>query len=150
MGFAGDVPEDRRPLREDRGHERVLRRGDGGLIEEDIGALEAARAELIVVTDADPSPEPLERVEMGVEAPTTDHVAPGGREADVTDPAQERPREEDRGADPLAELRVKAAGVDLSSADLHLVTTEPLDLSPPIEMIAWQSTSTSRIRGTFV
>ena len=74
--LAGGVAQDRRALGRDRGHERVLGAGDARLVEEDVGAAQAAaRGTRYASSSSNVGAELLEREEVRVDAAPADDVA---------------------------------------------------------------------------
>ena len=73
--LGGDVAQMRGAVRRHRGHQCVFRGRHAGLVEEDVGALEAAAAEFQPVGGDHRGAELFEREKVGVEPPPADHVA---------------------------------------------------------------------------
>jgi uncharacterized protein YoxC len=94
---------------ETRRHERILGGRDARLIEKDIGAAKAARAEGVLLAQLDENTELLEGQEVRVDAPATDDVAARRRKRNGAASREQRAGEKDRGTDPRAELRVQRA-----------------------------------------
>ena len=80
----------------------VLGGGDAGLVEEDVGAPQLARAEFQPVRGRDGGAQLLEGQKMRVETPPADDVAAGRRQRHLAAAGQQRPGQQDRGADPRA------------------------------------------------
>ncbi len=100
------VAQHGRPVGEHRRHDRVLGAGDARLIEEDLGAPQfPAQHEL--VTQLDFGTQLLQRIEMRIEAATTDHVATRWWEAKLLGAREQRSSQQDGGADPRGELGLK-------------------------------------------
>ncbi len=110
----------------DRGDQRVLGGGDAGLVEEHVGAAELRAAELQTVGGDDGRAELLEGQEMGVEAPPADDVAARRRQRDLAAAGQKRTREQDRGADADAQLRIEIGGANGLGVDREPVAPAPL------------------------
>ena len=70
-----------------------------------------------------PAPRPLERQQVGVEPPPADDVAARGRHVHAPAPRQQRPRQQDRGADRAAEVRVRIVVAETRGAHAHRVAT---------------------------
>src|SRR5947208_9854027 len=64
---------------------------------------------------------------MRVEAPAADHVTPRARDRDASEAREQRPGEQERGADLAAELRIEIGLLDRRRIDTHVVRTSPLD-----------------------
>ena len=59
VGLAGRVPQDGDALRRDRRHERILGTGDTGLVQENVGATELLRAQVIRLAEVEASAQLL-------------------------------------------------------------------------------------------
>ena len=70
--------------------------------------------------------ELFEGQKMGVEAAPPDHVAAGRRQRDLAAAGQQRPRQQDRGADPRAQFGVEIGGANLLGVDRKRVAALPL------------------------
>src|SRR5918995_2035698 len=124
---------DRRPPRgQRRGHDRVLRRHDRGLVEVDVPAGEPVGAQLVVLFDRDPGSELDERVDVRVEPPTPDHVAARRRHHCPPGTRQQRPGEKERCSDPARELSVQLHLVQLCCVHANLVQPGPLHLDAQV------------------
>ena len=110
--LAGGVAKDRRASRGGRRDERVLRRGHARLVEKDVGADERLRAQLELLVGRDVGAESLEREEVRVEPTTTDDVAAGRRQRDLTAAREQRAGEQDRRANLSAEIRIEIGRPD--------------------------------------
>ena len=64
-------------------------------------------AQVVGAVQVDLDPELGKRVDVGVESPTSDHVAAGRRHDGAPEACEERPGEEERGADLAAEIRIE-------------------------------------------
>ncbi len=64
---------------------------------------------------------------MGIEATPPDHIAAGRRHPSGPEARQQRPGEQERGADPLRQLSVDLGAVDRRAVDQQLAGAEPLD-----------------------
>ena len=132
--LAGGVRDDGLAAGEHGRHDGVLGAGDGRLVEEDRGAAKPGGLHRVAALDGHGRAELLERVHVRVEAAAADHV-PAGRGHDRAAAAgEQRPGEQDRGADPAAELLVELVSRSLGGVDAHLarpealhVDAEPLD-----------------------
>ena len=69
--------------------------------------------------------ELLEREKMRVEAPPPDDVAARRRQRDLAAARQQRPGEQDRGADPRAQLGIEIGGADFPGVDRERVARLP-------------------------
>ena len=82
----------------------------------------------------DPGAEVVEGVEVGVEAAAADEVAARRRHAGLAEARQQRPGEQERGADLLRELLVDRDVGDRRCAEPEAVVGDPVDLDPePLE-----------------
>ena len=97
--LGGGVAQDRRALRRDRRHERVLGGRHARLVEEDVGAPQLVGTELEPVGGRHRCAELLEGEEVRVDATAPDDVAAGRRQHDMAAAGQQRARQQDRGAD---------------------------------------------------
>ena len=148
MRLAGGVADHRRAGRQRGGHEHVLGRHHGRLVQEDVGRTQAARGvqrDLAVAPDA--RAHRAEGVEVRVEAATADDVAARRRHHGAVEAREQRAGEQERGADRVGELRVD---LDLGVAAAHSAprwrrASRP---RPRARAGARASPSTSRIRGT--
>ena len=125
MRLAGRVPDDRVALREDGGHDRVLRRHHRRLVEVEPLPDQLVGAELVGAVQVDRDPELGERVDVGVEAAASDDVAAGWRDDRATEPREERTGEEERGSDLAAELRIERCLRHVARVDDDLVRRGP-------------------------
>ena len=69
---------------------------------------------------------------MRVEPPAADHVAARRRNGDPPEAREERPREEERGADLACQLRVEVGPREVLRVDADLVRASPLDVCSEI------------------
>ena len=91
------------------------------------------RGELDPAAAVDPGAEVLEGVEVGVEAATADEVAAGRRHLRLAEARQQRPGEQERGADLPRELLVHRAAGDAAPAQRRtLLSADPGDLDPEL------------------
>ena len=109
----------------DRGHQRILGRGDARLVEEDVGAPQFRGTELQPVGRLHRGAELLEGEEMGVEAPPADDVAAGRGQHHLAAAGEQRPRQQDRGADPRAENRIEIGGANVLGVNGEPVAPAP-------------------------
>ena len=127
--LAGRVADHRLAGGQRGGHQDVLRRHDGRLVHEDLGGAQAAdgRVDDDVALVPEARAERGEAVEVRVEAPAADHVAPGRRHRRAAEAREQRPGQQERGADRLGaaavDLRVR---VDVGGAQADLVIAQPL------------------------
>ena len=114
MRLAGGVLDDRGAEGERGGHDRVLGARDRGLVEEHVGADQLLRGgeDVLAAAGLDGAAERLQGEDMGVDAAAADHVAARERQPHVAAAREQRPGEQDRGADLLADLRVRLVAVD--------------------------------------
>ena len=96
--LAGGVLDDRFAACGGRGHDRVLRGGYRGFIQEDLAADQTVGAQTQHTVVLYPRAQPLQRQNMGVESTPADHVAARRREHDLAAARQERPGKQDRSA----------------------------------------------------
>ena len=130
MRFARRVRDHRLARREGRCHHGVLGRHHRRLVEVDVRPLQGA-GELVPLAQLEVGTELLEGVEVRVEPAPADHVTArrGHDRAAVT--CEQRPGEQERGADLARELRVDLVG-DVRRMHTHLVRAEPLDLGAEV------------------
>jgi hypothetical protein len=88
-------------------HDDVLCPRHRGLVEEDGGGAQVLGPHRVATVRVDVGPELRERVDVSVQSPPADHVATRRRHDRLALPRQQRPREQDRGSDPVAELLVE-------------------------------------------
>ena len=100
-------PSDRLALGEHRGHDRVLGPHHGRLVEVHARAAQPVGAELVDAVDVDVGAERGERVDVRVEAAAADHVAARRRHGHPAEAREQRPGEQERGADLARELGVE-------------------------------------------
>ena len=105
--LAGGVPERRLALGERRRHDGVLRPGDAGLVEEQRRALETLGAHLVALARLDLGAESGKCVDVRVDPAAADDVAARRRHGGSAEAGEQRPREQDRCADLVAELLVE-------------------------------------------
>ncbi len=125
MRLGGDVAQIGRAVRGDRGHQCVLGRGDARLVEEDVGAPQFRGTELQPVGRLHRGPELFEGQEMRVEAPPADDVAARWRQHHLAAAGEQRPRQQDRGADARAENRIEIGGADVLGVNGEPVAPAP-------------------------
>ena len=89
--------------------------------------------ELVAVADGDRGAELLEREEVGVDPAAADDVAARRRQRDRAEPGEQRPGEQDRRADPGAELGVERLGPHAAGVDAHRVGPGPLGRGAEID-----------------
>ena len=97
--------------------QRVFGGGDAGLVEEHVGALQLGRAELQPMRRGDGGAQLLEGEEMRVETTAADDVAAGRRQRHLAAARQQRPGQQDGGADPRAEFGIEIGGADFLGVD---------------------------------
>src|SRR3989441_659232 len=111
----------------DRGHQGVLGGGHARLIEEDVRSGELARLELVGRADRDLRTQALQREKMRVHSTAADHIAAGWGQADAPETRQHRPREQDRCADPGAQLGVQLARLGARRVHFDRIRRRPRD-----------------------
>jgi hypothetical protein len=90
----------------------------------------------------------LEGEEMRVEATAADDVAAGRRQRHLAAAGEQRPGQQDRGADPRAEFGIEIGGADFLGVDRQRIARFH-SAEAPTERISSTSVSVSRMRGTF-
>ncbi len=125
MRLGGGVAQISGAARGDGCDQRVLGCGHAGLVEEDVGALEARGAEFQAMRRGDRGAELLEGEEMRVEAPAADHVAAGRRQRYFAAAGEQGTREQDRGADARAQFGVEIGGANVLGVDEQRVARLP-------------------------
>ena len=105
--LARGVAEHRGSRRRDRRHERVLGPGDARLVEEDVGAAKPGRRQMEAVVQLERRAELLEGEKVRVDAPAPDDVAARRRQLDLAAAREQRPGEQDRRANLLAEIWIE-------------------------------------------
>ena len=146
--LAGGVADHRLARRQHGGHDRVLGRHHARLVEEDVLAAQAGRAQLEAVADVDLGAELGEGVDVRVEPPPADHVAARRRHAGPAEAREQRAGEQERGADLARRARHRARARRRrrrGRAPRSRRSTRLRRRAPEISAII---VSTSRIRGT--
>ena len=105
--------------------QRVFGGGDARLVEEYVGSPQLGRAELQPMRRRDGRAQLLEGEKMRVEAAAADDIAAGRRQRHLAAAGEQRPGQQDRGADPRAEF-----GIEISGADVLGVNRERVALLP--------------------
>ena len=149
MRLGSDVAQMGGAVRRHRGHQRVFGGGHAGLVEKNVGADEARGAEFQPVGCDHGGAELFERQEMGVEPAPADDVAAGRRQHHLAAAGQQRPGQQDRGADPRAQHRIEIGGANVSWRGSQAYCGRCHSTEAPTERISSTSVSVSRIRGTF-
>ena len=90
MRLAGGVAQHGGSLGEGGGHERVLGRGDAGLVEEDVGAPQARGRELVVASPAETVAPSCSRARKWVSTRRRPMTSPPGGGSDDVPRASER------------------------------------------------------------
>ena len=105
----------------DRGrHHRVLGGGDAHLVEEDLGAPEAAiEGEAQREPRLDPGPQRAEGEQVGVDAPPSDPVAAGSGQRDPAGPGEQARRQQHRAAELGHHGRIGVAGLEPARVEPH-------------------------------
>ena len=125
VGLAGGVADDRLPLREDGGHDRVLRPHHRGLVEVQACSDQPLGPEVVGAVEVELDAELGERVDVGVEPPAADHVAAGRRHDGPAVPREQRAGEQKRGANLPAEVGVELGLRHARAVDANLVRPGP-------------------------
>ncbi len=122
------------PSREHGRHHGVLGAHHARLAEEDLGGRAAGRsAARSGARRSTCGAERLEGVDVGVERAAADEVASRRREHDVAAARQQRPREQERAADPLGKHLVDLGMRDLLGTDAQLVVAHPFGVDAEID-----------------
>src|SRR3989442_8721461 len=108
---------------------RSLGGGDARLVEEDVRRPQAPSRclELVVVAHGDLGAHLLQREEVGVHTPASDHVAAGGRESNAAEAGEHRPGKEDGGPDAPAQCGIELARGGVRRIDLDRMIAAPAD-----------------------
>ena len=93
-------------------------------------AAQTRGAQLETVADVDLRPQLGERMDVWIESPPPDHVAPRGRHARPPEAREQRAGEQERRADLPRELGIQLVRGDLGCMDADLVLADPLDVGP--------------------
>src|SRR5206468_48158 len=104
--------------------------GDAGFIEEYVRAPQFGRAELQPVRGGDGSAQLLEGEEMRVEATAADDVAAGRRQRHLAAAGEQRPGQQDRGADTGTEFGIEVGRADFLGVDIKRVARSPFRRGP--------------------
>jgi hypothetical protein len=118
--LAGGVADHGRAGRRGGGHQRVLGAHHGRLVHEEVARGEAAvrRPEVDVAAVLDGRAERAERIEVGIQAAPADHVAARRGQQRGAEAREQRAGDQERGADPLGEIRVDVGLVHVGGAQL--------------------------------
>jgi hypothetical protein len=130
--LAGGIPNGRLAGREHGGHDGVLGRHHARLVEEDRARAQAIRSHLVAAVDLDLDAELAERVDVRVEAAAADHVAAGRRHGRAAEAREQWAGEQERGADPAAQLRVELGLVRACGVDPDDVLADPLGVGADV------------------
>ena len=127
--LGGGVLDDGRALRQDGRHERVLRGGDRGLVQEERRALSllAESVKKVPVSTRAPSSTRARKCVSSGRRPMTS--PPGGGRSTPPLARQQGPGEEDGGADLLREVRGDLLPLDVQGLEAVLVVAELLHAS---------------------
>ena len=108
MGLGGRVGDRRRTGRQRGGHQRVLGAHHRGLVHEDRAGAQAAvgRGQLDPTVTLDAGAEVDEGVEVSVESAAADEIASRRGHPGLAEACQQRPGEQERGADAVREIAV--------------------------------------------
>ncbi len=131
MRLGGRVAEHGDPLCPHRRQHHVLGGGDGGFVEEDVGAAQAGRGQTqlaVLVTVF--RPQRGEAQDVGVHAPSPDAVAARVAELRAAFPRQQRAHEHQRPAYLPEQLGVGAGAAEDAGAQGRGVAIGPRDLHP--------------------
>ena len=105
--FARRIVQNRLAACRDGGHHRVLGAGDGGFVKEDVCAPKLLGLEHDALPKLTGGTERFEGENVGIEPPSANDIAARRGENGPSGARQQRRREENRGADPGAELGVE-------------------------------------------
>ena len=125
MRFGGDVAQIRGAVGGNRRHQRILGRGDAGLIEKDVRALQARAAQFQSRRCRNRGAELLEGEEMRIEPAPADHVAARRRQHHLTAACQQWSRKQDRRADPRTEFRIEIGGANAFGMNGERIGLQP-------------------------
>ena len=129
MWFAGRVDQRRVALGEHSGHHRVLGRGHARLVhEETVADQSVRRPQHEVALNLDLGTKCGKSVEVRIDAAAANHVTTGRRHKHRATTRQERPSEQDRGANLHAEGTIDLWCNLAGSLDAERVLFDPLDL----------------------
>ena len=126
--LAGGVADHRLPGGERGSHDGVLGGHHARLVEEDVLALEAARAQVVARPDVDFGAELGQGVDVRIEPPPSDHVAAGRRRDGSAEAREEWPHQEEGGANLAPELAVELVAREVGGVDADLVPARPLNV----------------------
>ncbi len=132
VGLARGVTDDRLALREHGGHDGVLRRHHGCLVEEQPLAAQTLGAQVVRAVQLDLDAELHERVDVRVEATAADHVPARRRDRRAPEAREEWPGEQERRADLAAEDGVELGPRHLGGVDADLVGPCPRGLGAEV------------------
>ena len=125
MRLGGGIAQIRRAVGAHRGNQRVFGRGNAGLVEKDVGALQPRGAEFQPVRCRDGGAQLFEGQKMRIEAAPADDVATGRRQRHLAAPGEQWPRQQDRGADPRAKLGIEIGRTNFFCMDLQRIALLP-------------------------
>ena len=108
-----------------RRDQRILRRRDARLVEEDVGALELRRAELQPIGRRNGRAKLFEGQKMRVEPPASDHIAARRWQRHLAAAGEQRAGQKDGGANPGAEHGIKVGCANVLGVDREPVATAP-------------------------
>ena len=110
-------------------HQRVLGAGHGRLVQVHLGAAQpAGGAQAVLAADVDLGAQRCQRHQMGVDAAAADHVAARRRDVGRAEAREQRAGEQDRRADPLAQLGIELGAGHVAGPHAHRVLAQPLDI----------------------
>ena len=119
MRLAGGIEDNCLAMRQHGGHQDVLRRGDGSLVQQDETAGQRVFKRRRTSAEPDLRPQRLEPGEVRVEPTPSNCISARRRQHGASAPGQERTRKEDRGADLRRQPCVNAHGADPPRAKRH-------------------------------
>ncbi|MGY4432401.1 hypothetical protein ACVWWO_004878 [Bradyrhizobium sp. F1.13.1] len=105
--------------------QRVLGRGHAGLVQEHVGAGQLRSAEFEPVGRGDLGSQLLECEDMRVEPAAADDVAAGRRQHHFAAAGEQGAREQDRGADADAQVRIEIGGADALGVNMKRIAGGP-------------------------
>ena len=128
------VADDGRAGRQRGRHQRVLRAHHRRLVHEEVARPQAAvgRAQADVAAVLDVRSERAERVQVRIQAAAPDHVAAGRRQQRLAEAGEQRPGDQERGADLLGQVGVDVGLGDRVGLQGDDVPVAPVDLHAEI------------------
>ena len=123
-----------RPARQDRRHEQVLGAGDARLGQAHVRAAQPAWRARVVVAPlvVDLGAECAQGVDVDVDRPPADAVAARVGDDDLAAPAEHRPEQHERRAQPFGRFERDEVPVELAGVDAQLVVADPVRLGAQV------------------